>query len=77
MDEGYRKLGNVGRGVITGYIDAHMVIHHANVEWCCWYDGKFMGLTKNFEYTDDYQQDLMETANVYKGWKETGEIKRY
>ena len=63
----YSKIGEIGRANIQGHIDAHFQMMYDELDWCCWYKGKFRGLTKNFKYTRNFHQELMETAHVYKG----------
>jgi len=63
----YKKIGEIGRANISGHIEAHFQMMYNELEWVCWYDGVFMGLTKQFEYVKEYNQDLMECGHVYKG----------
>jgi len=63
----YSKIGEIGRSNITGHIEAHFQMMYDELDWCCWYDGKFMGLTKKFKYDENFNQELMKTAHVYKG----------
>jgi hypothetical protein len=61
------KIGNEGRANINGHIEANFQIMYDELDWCCWYDGKFMGLTKDFKYSKDFNQELMRTGHIYKG----------
>jgi len=65
----YKSIGNEGRANIRGHTEAQFTMKQDELEWSCWYDGRFMGLTKYFEYGKHSNLKLMETGYTYKGTK--------
>lgn len=63
----YKKIGEIGRANVNGHVEAHFNVHQDELDWSCWYAGVFMGLTKKFQYSAEFNSSLLETGYVYKG----------
>jgi hypothetical protein len=62
----YKALPPLHRNTIQGYIDAQFDVMYEHLEWCHWYNGKFVG--RDLPYGNDFKQELInKSSHVYIG----------
>jgi hypothetical protein len=65
-DAKYTTLPNYMQSTINGYIEANYDIMYFHLEFCHWYNGKFIG--KNLVYNESFKQELIDKSeHVYIG----------